>query len=180
MGLNISGLVINKNYSEDISELEKAIGEKLIFEKEVLFEEAAENWKSDHYCDIYYSNKGTLVFLSFERGGFDFSVDKQIAFSFVLSEMTGLMCVNYTSDGEMIRSLMEEDEGISVDEGIAFDFEKSEDDKSELIYHLIETTLGESFHDIEFEGTCYRYSFEGAEVEADNVTSEPKPWWKFW
>jgi acyl-[acyl carrier protein]--UDP-N-acetylglucosamine O-acyltransferase len=55
MGLNISGLVIDKNYENNISELESILGQKLVFEKEVSFEEALENWKEDTYCDIYFT-----------------------------------------------------------------------------------------------------------------------------
>ncbi len=72
MGLNISGLVIDKNYENNIAELESVIGQRLIFEKEVIFEETLESWKEDTYCDVYFSKNGTLVLVSMEIGGFDF------------------------------------------------------------------------------------------------------------
>ncbi|MDO6739471.1 hypothetical protein [Wenyingzhuangia sp. 2_MG-2023] len=43
MGLNISGLVIDKNYENNLAELESVIGQKLVFEKEVTFEETLES-----------------------------------------------------------------------------------------------------------------------------------------
>jgi hypothetical protein len=187
MGLNISGLVIDKNYKNDLKQIETILGEELILEKEVVFEEAIENWKEDTYCDIYFSEKGTFILLSMETGGFDFYAENQTAFSFVLSEMSMTFCINYTKDGELVRSIMESEE-MNEDEGEPFAFEKEEDDKSELIYHLIEQTLGESFDDIDWEARCFRYSYkrdeqagsESAKDTSEGVSSEKKPWWKFW
>jgi len=187
MGLNISGLVIDKNYEKNLTELESILGQKLDFVKEVTFEETLESWKEETYCDIYYSEKGTLILLSMEIGGFGFYAENQIAFSFVLSEMTMMFCVNYTKNDELIRSITESDE-MNEEDGIPFDFEKNEEDKSELIYHLIEKTLGESFDDIDLESKCFRYSFR-QEQEANSssekknintISKENKPWWKFW
>lgn len=187
MGLNISGLVIDKNYENNIAELESAIGEKLLFEKEVTFEEALESWKEDTYCDVYFSKNGTLVLLSMEIGGFEFYANNQTAFSFVLSEMTMMFTINYTKNDELIRSIVESEE-MNEDEGEPFEFEKNGGDKSELIYHLIEKTLGESFDDIDLGAKCFRYSFkqeEGINTQSEEIRTEEtyldkKPWWKFW
>ncbi len=72
-------------------------------------------------------------------------------------------------------------------EGIPFDFEKSEEDKSELIYHLIEKVLGESFHEIELDAKCLRYTFKQEEQKPKpkkqtetNNSQNKKPWWKIW
>lgn len=191
MGLNISGVVIDKNYKENLEELEAVLGQKLVFEKELLFEEALENWKEDSYCDIYFSDKGTFVLLSMEIGGFEFFAKDKIAFSFVLSEMTMMFCINYTKNNEILRSIMESEE-MNEDKGEPFEFEKEDEDKSNLIYHLIEKTLGESFFDIHLEAKCLRFSFK--EVKEEDLLSEnhselsiqsetnivSKPWWKFW
>lgn len=187
MGLNIAGLVIDKNYENNLAELESVIGEKLVFEKEVTFEEALESWKEDTYCDVYFSKNGTLVLLSMEIGGFDFYANNQTAFSFVLSETTMMFTINYTKNDELIRSIMESEE-MNEDEGEPFEFEKNEDDKSELIYYLIEKTLGESFDDIDLEAKCFRYLFkqdEETNPQSKETKIEPtdlgkKPWWKFW
>lgn len=187
MGLNISGLVIDKNYENNLTELESILGEKLVFEKEVAFEEATENWKEDSYCDVYFSENGTFVLLSMEVGGFEFYGKNQTAFSFVLSEMTMVFTVNYTKNNELVRTITET-EDMHENEGVPFDFEKDEDDTSELIYHLIENTLGESFYDIDLEATCFRYTFKQDDSASDSPetnnrdASSPasKPWWKFW
>lgn len=189
MGLNIAGLVINKNYKENISELASIIGENLVFDEEVTLSEACESWKGDDYCDVYFSENGTLVFSSMELGGFEIIAGKQDTLSFVLSESSMTLCINYVEKGELVRSFMESDGEVSENVGEALDFEKIEDDKSELIYHLIEIILGESFHDLDFESKCSRYLLKA--VEADTPKNEKrvsgkidsgktKPWWKFW
>ena len=185
MGLNISGIVIDKNYSDNITELESIIGEKLKFEKEVIFEETCESFKDDNYCDIYYSKEGTFVLLSMERGGFEFYATGQDSFSFVLSEMTMTFCINYMKNGNLIRTLIETEDEITDNEGTPFEFEKNEEDKPELIYHLIEKTLGESFHEIELEAKCFRYSFkQNTKPTGHKINNikreEKKPWWKIW
>lgn len=196
MGFNISGLVINKNYSDKLSELESILGEKLRFEKEVLYEDCLESWKEDDYCDIYFSENGTLIFMAMERGGFAFKIPNKNAFSFVLSEMTMVFCLNYTENGKSIRTIVETEGEISENEGEPLDIEENEDDKSELIYLLIEEVLGESFHEIDLEAKCLRFYYDGKKEENDTteektsvtieknkpqtVKNTTKPWWKFW
>ncbi len=185
MGFNIAGLLINKNYKNNLNELEEIIGEKLIFDKEVVFEEGSENWKEANYCDIYYSEKGTLIFLSMERSGFEFYAKENDTLSFVLSEMTMTFSVNYVKKGKLIRSIVESEGDLLENEGTPLEFEKSEDDKSELIYYLFEKTLGESFYDIDLEAKCYRYKFaENQSSTKENIQlnqpTERKKWWQFW
>jgi len=183
MGLNISGIVIDKNYSENISELESIIGEKLVFQKEVMFEDTCESFKEDGYCDIYFSKKGTFVLLTMEKGGFEFCAKNQDVFSFVLSEMTMTFCINYVKNGENIRTIMEAEDEIMENEGVPFEFEKDENDNSEIIYHLIEKTLGESFHEIELDAKCLRYTFKQEKQNTEPIKqaeTNNKPWWKIW
>ena len=189
MGYNISGLVINKNYKEYLTELESILGEKLSFTKTVSFEEASENWKEDDYCDIYYSKNGTLVFLSMERGGFEFYAKELDTFSFVLSEMSMTFGINVVKNGKLIRTIIESEDNILQDIGEPLPIEKNEEDKSEIIYHLMENSLGKSFHDIDLEIKCYRYKFKTEESKSVDVLkvekiskekTELKPWWKFW
>ena len=161
MGFNISGLVIDKNYQNDLKQLEEILEENLIFEKEVDYEEGSENWKYDDYCDIYFSEKGTLIFLSMERGAFEFKIKNQKAFSFVLSEMSMTFAVNYTDNEKIIRSFVETEDGERPqDIGDKLTFEKTEKDVSELILHLVEATLGEHLWKIDLEEKCQRYLFE--------------------
>lgn len=160
MGFNISGLIINKNYKDNLSDLESILGQKLAFKKEVTYEEGSENWKEDKYCDIYFSEKGTLIFLSMEKGGCEYYAKDKDTFSFVLSEMTMTFSINYVQKGTLIRTIVEAEDELLENEGSPFDFEENEEDKSELIYHLFEKTLGEDFDSIDLEVPCLRYSIK--------------------
>jgi len=193
MGFNISGLVIDKNYKNELEQLENILNQKLVFDKEVSFEEGSENWKEDNYCDIYYSDKGTLIFISMERAAFEFNIANQKAFSFALSEMTMTFAVNYTDNGNIIRSFVETEEGKRHQEtGDRLTFEETEKDTSELIHHLIETTLSKSFWNIDLDEKCFRYHFKPISQKNTTITKEEikpeptpivenkKPWWRFW
>ena len=61
MELNIAGFVIDKNYENEIPELENILHAKLTFKKDIVFEDAIESWKDKKTCDIYFSSNGTLV-----------------------------------------------------------------------------------------------------------------------
>ena len=64
MGFNVSGLVMDRNYEDNFTELQNGLGWKLEKESEIDFETASENWKELDICDVYFSEKGTLIFLS--------------------------------------------------------------------------------------------------------------------
>ncbi|AXG70049.1 hypothetical protein KORDIASMS9_02278 [Kordia sp. SMS9] len=181
MGLNIAGIAINKSYKEDVSTIESMLGHQLLFEKEVPFEEACESFKEDSYCDIYFSENSTFILCDMERAGFEFILEEQDVFSFVLSEMTMTFCINYVKNGKLVRTIVEAEDELHEDEGTPLEFEKTEDDKSEIIYYLIEKTIGKSFDDIDLEATCKRYTFQSLQQSDTTETNgSKKPWWKFW
>lgn len=180
MGYNIAGIVIDKNYQNHLSELKNIIGEELIFEKEVIFEEACESFKDSDYCDIYFTPQGTFILMSFEKAGFPFYDEGKKVLSFVFSEMTMCFSINYSENGTLLRNFFIEEDRVLEDDGEPFDFEKEEDFNPELIYHLIEKTLGKSFWDIDIAEKCYRYRFGNDAVPEIQETKSEKPWWKFW
>ncbi|WP_420572300.1 hypothetical protein [Kordia sp.] len=192
MGLNISGIVINKNYENDLAKLEEILGKQLIFEKEIVFEDTYESFKDDHYCDVYYSKNGTYISVSMEIGAFDFYADNQDVLSFVLSEMTMVFSINYVKGGKLVRTIVESEDEIQEDEGTPLKLESTEEHKDELIYALIEETLGESFHEIDLGAKCKRYTFKSstaekividdasASIQTPKTTAAKKPWWKIW
>jgi len=183
MGLNISGLVLNKNYQDNVAELAHILGEEFLKEETIVFDDACESWKGDDYCDVYFSDKGTFVFLSMEKGGFEFCVNDLDTFSFVLSESTMMFCFNYTQNGELVRSYFESEDELQEDEGTPLPIEQSEEDKSEVIFHLIHELLGEDFHEIDLEANCTRFWLTADRDEEETPTQEAdgnKPWWKFW
>jgi hypothetical protein len=198
MGFNIAGLVLNKNYQQDLAALEAILGQKLSFDQAISFEKASENWKEDDYCDIYFTEQGTLVFLAMEIAGFDFHATKQTAFSFVLSEMSMVFCINYTQNNRLLRSLMVTEDGGYENSGEPLDMEEDTQDLSDLIFGLIEDTLGESFYDIDLSAPCFRYNLSAitpvsvtndtqnnqiSATETESPKNDPeakKNWWKFW
>lgn len=179
MGFNIAGLVINKNYQDDLASLENILNKKLVFEKEVDFEQGSENWKEGDYCDIYFTTDGTLVFLSMEQSAFEFLVPKQKTLSFVLSEMSMTFSINYTRNQYLIRSVVETEGEVVESKGDSLEFEDTESDKSELIYHLMEEVLGIRFWDIDYDEKCYRYNLESLSAsEISNVEIDDKYTWE--
>ena len=191
MGFNIAGLVIDENYQDRLPELETLLGDKLIFQKEVLFEDASENWKEDNYCDIYFSEKGTFIFISGERAASEYALPKSNLFTFILSEMTMTFMIDFVEKGISKRSLVDVEGEIIESEGEPLPIESKAEDASEIIYLLIEDTIGESFDDIDLEATCYRFAFESSQQEQEQEqeqegklvytsAKESKPWWKFW
>ncbi len=190
MGFNISGLVIDKNYKDEIDKIETILGTKLVFEKEVVFEEASENWKSEDYCDIYFSQKGTLIFTSKEKAAYEYNIESQKAFSFAVSEISMSFAVNLTENCKMIRSFFQTKDGTRHQEvGGKLPFEEKESEVLQLIHHLIESTLGKSFRGIDLEENCYRYRVENRSNEDQPIetneketpsSNNEKQWWRFW
>ena len=74
--------------------------------------------------------------------------------------MAMIFIITYAEDGKPIRVITVK-EGITTEnDGVPLEFEKKEDDKSELIYHLIEKILGKSFQEINNNAKCKRFSFK--------------------
>lgn len=160
MGLNIAGFVIDKNYEKDIPKLEYILSAALTFKKQVIFEDTLKSWKKRSECDIYFSQNGTLVLFAPEYSSLVYSAENHNSLTFCLSEMVMIFIVTFMENGKLRRMLTESEGEITENEGIPFEFEKNEDDKSKLIYHLIEKILGQSFFDIDNAAKCNRYTFK--------------------
>ncbi len=160
MGLNIAGFVVDINYENKISDLENVLSASLTFKKEVTFESTLKSWKKKNECDILFLKKGTLVLFAPEYSSLVFSVENQNTLTFCLSEMAMIYIITYMENGKLKRMLIESEGVITENEGIPFEFEKKEDDKSELIYHLIEKILSQSLLDIDNGTKCKRYKYK--------------------
>lgn len=117
---------------------------------------------------ITVTSTRTLVFLSMERGAFEFYAKENDTLSFVISEATMTFSVNYVKDGKLIRSFVESDGNLLQNSGESLEFEKTEADKSELIYHLFKELLGASFDAIDLDAKCYRYKFSKNQIKENN------------
>ncbi|MDR2221777.1 MAG: hypothetical protein LBE34_03455 [Flavobacteriaceae bacterium] len=173
MGYNIAGVVIDKNYRDQIEELEQILNKKLVETEVIDFKGASENWKEDDLCDIYFTEQGTLVFLSTENASTTFSATNQRVMSFVLTEVSMSFYISYTQNRFLLRKVLETEGEIVESKGELLDFEEGESDKSELIYHLMEELLDVSFWDIDLEEKCIRYQLEKLPIQS-TVKSELK------
>lgn len=174
MGFNISGIVINRNFKDDFKVLTQHFGWNLEFEEEITFETASENWKEDGICDVFFTEKGTLLFASMERCIDPWSLPDRNVLSFALSETSMAFNLNYTENGTLKRQLMEHEGKIMTDEGEKLETEKTSSDTSELIWNQIEQVLGCRYWDIDFSAKAYRYVFRAIEYNNTPETEEPE------
>ena len=157
MGFNIAGVVLDENYKGRELEVAKDLGWDLEFVGEISFEEASENWKDESICDFYFSEKGTLIFTSFEDATQAYAIKGREVLTFCLSEMSMNFIINYSKSHEVVRSLIVSEDTIELDEGAPLPEEKDEDDMSEVIRQCISNTLGEKWDDIDLESKAYRF-----------------------
>lgn len=160
MGLHIGGLVIDKNFQLDISGLETVLGNKLVLEQEITFKQASANDKETDTVDILFSELGTIIFMDVERASTMFKIPKQRAVSYVIDESSMTFNLCYTKNGFVVRRILEVEGEIVENRGDKLDFEESEEDKIELIYHTIEELVDEYLWDIDKQSRCYRYTLE--------------------
>jgi len=201
MGFNISGLAINKNYENDFDSLQKELGWNLKKETEIDFETASSNWKDDGICDVYFSENGTLLFISMEMCTESFPLKNDNSLTFALSETSMAFYINYCENGIEKRSIMEVNDERMQDEGEKLEVENNAEDTSEIIWNQLEVVIGKRFWVIEPDEKATRYLFvhenitntepetnTNAVVEpkidrVQNIYNEPiriKKWWEFW
>jgi hypothetical protein len=201
MGFNISGLAINKNYENDFDSLQKELGWNLKKETEIDFETASSNWKDDGICDVYFSENGTLLFISMEMCTESFPLKNDNSLTFALSETSMAFYINYCENGIEKRLIMEVNDERMEDEGEKLGVENTAEDTSEIILNQLEVVIGKRFWDIEPDEKATRYLFvhenisntepeiiTNAIVEpkndiVQNIYNEPiriKKWWEFW
>ena len=207
MGFNISGLAINKNYEYDFEKLQRDLGWSLIKDAEIDFETASENWTEEGICTVYFSEKGTLIFLNMDICSESYPIKDANTLTFALSETVMAFNLNYCENGIEKRSIIEVNDERMQDEGEILDVEATSEDTSELIWNQIEVVLGKRFWDIELEEKATRFIFKDSQnssaeilkedkIVKQNITeqknvgtivsnnrasaSESKKWWEFW
>ena len=207
MGFNISGLAINKNYENNFEKLQQDLGWNLEKDAEIDFETASENWTEEGICNVYFSEKGTLIFLNMDMCSESYPIKDANTLTFALSETVMAFNLNYCENGIEKRSIIEVDDERMQDEGEILDVEATSEDTSELIWNQIEVVLGKRFWDIELEEKATRFIFKDSQnssaeilkedkiveqniteqktpgkIVSNNMTatSESKKWWEFW
>ena len=199
MGFNLSGLAISKNYETEFDNLQKELGWNLEKQSEIDFETASSNWKDDGICDVYFSTKGTLLFISMDMCTVPWPLKKDNTLTFVLSETSMAFNLNYCENGIEKRSIMEVNGRRMNDEGEKLEVENKSKDTSEIIWNQIEVVIGKRFWDIAPNEKSVRYVFAKTEsvktetnqkkvsgsepIEENKIsieTAEVKKWWQFW
>lgn len=157
MGFNIAGIVVNKNYENEITELGQKLGFNFSFEKEIIYEEALGSWKDEDVCDIYFTSNGTILFATMEMCANEFYIDNQNVFSFCYSESSMAFGFNYTENAQFQRSIVEYGGDIMDETGEPLT-EEATSCTSEFIFDKISQVLGKDFLNIDLESRAFRYS----------------------
>jgi hypothetical protein len=188
MGFNISGFAIDRNYIEEIDMLQGYLKCYLEFEQEVLFETAAENWKEKRTCDIFFSDKGTIVFTDMDTKLHFQGIEGQKTMAFYISDGSDNYAFTYFDGTEPIRTVREV-EGKRTSRGEKLAVEEKPKMK-DIIWDQLELIIGRNFWSIEPKERAYRYkvSFKAKNPDEDPLKYDPKPiedlevkpWWKFW
>jgi hypothetical protein len=191
MGFNISGVAISKNYQEDFESLKKQYGWNLEGPVEVSFETASANWTEDDVCNVYYTENGTLIFLSMERAYDGMPLDDANTMSFCYSEMSMTFALNYY-EGKVSKRTILETEGDRKDEdGDPLSVEAEGVSTDAALMDQMEILLGKNFFQIDPSEKAYQYKFvRGNRTEtlappkADPLgptkVPDEKVWWEFW
>lgn len=201
MGFNISGLAINKNYESEFNNLQKELGWNLAKQAEINFETASSNWKDEGICDAYFSEKGTLLFISMDMCTDSWPLKNDNTLTFALSETSMAFNINYCENGIEKRSIMEVEEQRMKDTGEKLKVEEKSADTAEIIWNQMEVVIGKSFWSIDPGEKAVRYVFvkndkitlETAKPEihksetvieskhdSSGVNTATKKWWQFW
>jgi hypothetical protein len=200
MGFNISGLAINKNYENDFLQLQKELGWTLEKQADINVETASSNWKDDGICDVYFSEQGTLMFISMDKCAESWPLKNANTMAFVLSEASMSFNLSYCENGVEKRSIMEVEGERMQESGEELEVEAQSEDTSEIIWNQLEVVLGKRFFDIELDEKAVRYVFvderrsvmetpqkavsqeqhaaDKGPVSAGN--SNGRRWWQFW
>ncbi len=201
MGFNLSGLAINKNYADEFGKLQKELGWNLEQQSEIDFEAASSNWKDEGICDVYFSEKGTLLFMNIDMCTEPWPLEKNNTLTFALSETSMAFNINYCENGIEKRSITEVEGQRMRDEGEKLSVEDQSEDTSEIIWNQLEVVIGKRFWDIEPDEKAVRYvfakmgetnqeahqpgsSYRGPIIETKRefpiTPGESKKWWQFW
>ncbi len=173
MDTYFGGLVLNQNYQDKLADLSALLEKELVFDKEISFDEA---WcePEEDYCHIYFTEKGTLIFLNLKTADKTYLCDKCDTLSyFIIDTQAPSHFFNYTKAGMLTRSEYVID-GVSPKPTIyqmITPQENIEDISDNFIFNTIKDFIGFDLNEINPQATCYRYQL---------YKLKKKAWWKFW
>lgn len=169
MGMNLSGIVIQKNLKNQEEILSEILNIGLEFEKEIDFETASAPQKEEGILDVYFGKKGTLIFADHEVcAGEDYGFEKTKILTFSTSETNMAFYLAYSVNNRPLRTLMEFEGEKITDEGEELDFEEGQE-TSELIWDFVSHVLGEDFWEIGESKKAFRFT----RIDKENPIMEP-------
>lgn len=174
MGISIAGIVINQNFENNLDELQKHFNWRFIRSEKVNVEAAQENWKGDTYCDIYFTENGTLIFLNIEMSSGNYVIPELNTLTFAMSETSMTFYLRYHEKGKLKRLLAEHDGSIEMDQGEKLPVEEDAEDMQEFIWLQMEEVLGKSFWSLEPEEKAMRYYFNPNPSAQTNKAEEKR------
>lgn len=156
MGFNFSGIVINRNYKNNVNGLQKDLGLDLQPDGEINYLQASANWKEKGICDIYFGEHGTILFVNYAMCMEGRCIKDANVLTFAVSETSMAFAFHYCERGKAVRSFVELDGERVSDEGEKLPAEDGKDALDATIGQL-GVVLGQSFWSIDFEEKAYRY-----------------------
>jgi len=159
MGINISGIAINKSYRDNIDQLQSDFNWVFSKESETDFETASKNWTKKGVCYVYFTDSGTLMFLEKDMCSYPYSIEGSNCLTFVHSETSMAFKFDY-NEGKILRRSIMEVKGKNLDNyGNSLSVEEISTDTSEIIFAQISQVLGKEFFSIEPDERAFKLTF---------------------
>ncbi len=167
---NFGGLAINQNYKDRLDELALLFERDFIFERELYFAEAFQPLSRD-YCNIYYTERGTFLFLNIDVADHQYVFGGEETFSFFIAQEQDTHFFNHIKSGSIVASEYVLN-GVSP-KPTAYQMITPQEDIVDIsegaIYKTLQDVLGEDFRAIPDNAVCFHYRLR-----------KKKAWWQFW
>jgi len=160
MGFNISGIVINSNFDQDINKFIEETGFSIRPEREISPEDLRENWTPEGIYRVQFTDIGTVVFLNFQECLDGQYLEGYNVMTFTYSETSSmLLFLSYYEGNVQRRRIMEDNLVKTIDEGAPLDIDsdKKGEELSEILFELFETILGKSFFLLDDTFASYQF-----------------------
>lgn len=165
MSYSLSGIAIGKSYKNSFDLLQKQVGLELELVSEITFEEATSGSTESGYCDICFTDEGTLLFVGDIKDGHSLHIKDTKVMSFVLSEGMKTYKMFYNVGDQDKRVLITSNGKALVDEGQKLPIEEGVKDVSELVWNMLSSIMKKDFEELEEYASCYRYKITNKTVD---------------
>ena len=182
MGWKLSGIVINKNFENNITELFSLLGlEDFDLENESTFEEETSEMLDVDNLSVGFFGNGTYlstdVNLMTNDSLLKSASSNLTIIAFYINDTTSTYCFDWFLNGEYLRRkwISYSDKNIDSSEnfGEMLTAEKNENDDMNIIIDLVSSLLDKNFYDINEGEQMFRFTKQ----KADNNLKR-KPFWK--